>query len=268
MNARKALLHVWAVGLLPPLLYLAIAAALGWWLGWIFGAFIALFAIWSWIEWWGQVKRDVLRGLPETLNYLPTNADDFPALDRGKLDELTQELEAVGFAHLRDTQLDPEAGGTVPGLARLLGHPQQQCYGELFQVFPPDRDPLPLVYSIISYLDDSWILATTTSPPDSTAHMWRDRKTCWSYHPQTPPGDLFSIHLARRQQMMEDLGLQVQPEISWPYYEQQQQLSALRRRRNLQKRNIAIALFEATWVEFNPASEWWGDYGKQLKVKS
>ena len=269
MDARKALLHVWMVGLLPILLYLTIALALGWWLGWMVGAVALLLVLWSWIEWWGKVKQDVLNGLPETLKFVPARMEDFPNLDRVALDRLTEGLAALGFSQLQDYQLDPEAvGGTSSGFARCLGHPQQHCYIEVFQAFPKEGNPLPLVFSAISYLDDNWILATTTNPLDSISMMWRDRRTCWSYHPDSSPEAIVQIHLERCQQMVEDLGIQVQSEISWHYYEQQQQLSALKRRRSFQDRNVAIALIQATYAEFNPVSEWWGDYRKHIKKRA
>ncbi len=261
MSARKSLLNVWRVVTIYYIFNFLFLGTLVWLSGWKSALLVAVVAGYFHVMWWIELKAKILKNFPREFRCLPTHLEEFDSLDLKSLYCYTEALESLGFIKLVDYKTE-----SATGLARVFRHPQFYCFADVFQLFPRGKEPTPVLCTLHSYMEDDWILSTTTVKPDGIKRMWRSPRVLWTYHLSATPTELFQYHLQRRQQMQDELDAEVLKKLSWEFYFMQQQNSSIRRRETFQNKNIIIALIEATLFEMNPASEWMGDYPSQASL--
>lgn len=209
------------------------------------------------------LKQRILKNLPNTYAFPPARAEQFPKLDQDALQRATQDFEALGFAKVMDFSLVPDSGHYIPGFSRLMVHREHHCFVEIFQVFPPKKNPLPLTYGINSNLHDGWSFSSGVRRTMALSYLMRLPKALWVYMPGTKPPELLATHLARRSQIAHDLGVSASTDISIEAYQACVLERHAQRRAAIQKKNIFFELGEALAFKLRPKSEWLGDYPKQ-----
>ena len=213
------------------------------------------------------VKSAILRSQPTTWEIELTHPDDFPGLDRAHFEQQTRTLEELGFEILADYKL---TNSVVVGFARCFSHPQQYCFCEINQCFPTNGDPISNCF-IGSLLQQDWMLVHLNQPisiANSLSYLWRSPRTVVFFlpagaHPHLPT--LLQTHLEMRQQMVRNLGITVQTDVSWEAYQAHEQQMTTYRRQRLQQRNFFLGMLEVLLFELNPKSVWLGDYARWMK---
>ena len=111
---------------------------------------IAVALLWRFGSWihilftFATVKRRVLKNMATSYSFPPATPAQFPTLDLGALDRYTRELEGLGFTRLLDFSLVSDSRTSPPSFCRLFAHTRHHCFGEINQIFPPGKTPLPL----------------------------------------------------------------------------------------------------------------------------
>jgi len=189
-----------------------------------------------------DLKQRLLAQMPETLEFGQAYPDEFPQLDRARLGEWTEALQELGFEWAQDYRPAHAQPGAPVGMARLFLHPNERCYAELGQVFPPGGPARPLFCSVVSLVGREeaveWQLATSTAPADSVAWMLRRPDSLWSRHPEAAPADLLPLHLGRRAELLAGRGGEPLPVSSGAFFSQLQR-EVLARRERLQALPVA-----------------------------
>jgi hypothetical protein len=206
-----------------------------------------------------DLKDRMLGGLPETLEFGQAYPDQFPHLDRARLQEWTEALQELGFRWVSDFRPSNMPEGAPAAMARLFIHDEERCYAEVGQVFPLRALPPPLQCSIFSVVgtapDNAWRLATNTVPPDGAAYLLRRPWSFWTRHPDMAPGDLFRTHLARRAGLQQRYGGEPLPVSSDGFFALLNTENAARRERI---RELPVAeIVRAGHLKDGP-SEWLG----------
>ena len=274
MNSLKTLLSFWmsvAIAYLGAIAIFLLLLSLYWSPIWVIEVIFALLLLLSpllivfiavHLMFWSYVKSQILAGLPKDFTWQAIAPEDCPLLDIDWLNQYILQLEHLGFVPLKDFQLTTESGGNPSDFARLFSHPQLNCFAEVFQSFPPNQEPIPITCTIGSLLDGDLTFATTQLKPNGVFYMLRSPKALWTYYPAATVAELLQVHLERRQQIIDSLGVGILVDLSWERYCDEERKRTIYWRLKLKRKSILIALIEATLFELKPSSEWMGDYPK------
>ncbi|HEY9597309.1 MAG TPA: hypothetical protein V6D33_06525, partial [Cyanophyceae cyanobacterium] len=231
-----------------------------WWYGWNLATTIAFFLFLCFIWLLIDTKSRLLKALPGEYQFQPAVLEDFPLLNFTWLQQQTTSLESLGFVHLRDYKL-----GASPSFGRCFAHPQQYCFAEIGQVFKPTGEVVVMQSGIFSQLEQDWALDNINrelNSYDAIAYIWRGNKSVRIYKHHNNLGELLQAHLEFRQRMINDLSITVCTDISWDNFVELGKQSAAVRRQTMRRKNILLAMVEATLFQMNPKTEWLGDYPK------
>ena len=213
------------------------------------------------------LKRKILKNLPNTYGFPPARVEQFPKLDQAGLQKITQDFEALGFTKLMDFSMVPDSGQYIPAFSRLMAHPRHHCFVEIFQIFPAKKGPMPLTYNISSNLHHGWSFSSGVRKTMALSYMMRLPKCLWVYMPGVGRSQLLAGHLARRNQITNDLGISASTDMSIEAYQACVLQRHAERRAAIQKKNIFFGLGEALAFKLRPKHEWLGDYPKQAAQK-
>jgi hypothetical protein len=207
-----------------------------------------------------DTKNKIIHSLPNDWQYAPAQPQDFPGLNTDLLQRQTQALESIGFVIFRDYSVEPGSG-----FSRCFIHPQHYCFAEIGQLFHPTTRQLSQTHSVIfSVLTEDWLLASIGRAAgllDSLSYaFWRKPKWLRLYYADLALDELVQAHLKFRQQMLNDLAIQVSSDLSWDAYSQGQRQAAQYRKQAVQQKSLLFAMIKAIWFELNPKSEWLEDY--------
>lgn len=178
--------------------------------------------------------------------------------DCERLDRQTRQLEGLGFLHLEDYTLPGKDGVT-----RSFCHPEHQCFAEIAQWFDPEGQPKLAPIVIFSPLQQGWLLADVgraIDRRDSWAYLRCPPREVRRYHAAIELEALLETHLRFRRQMMEDLQVAGVTPLSWELYRDLQQELVRQSRRMLRQKSLLLSMGKATWFEWQPKSQWLGDY--------
>ncbi|MEJ1933423.1 hypothetical protein WDZ92_24755 [Nostoc sp. NIES-2111] len=208
----------------------------------------------------GNIKTQMLQALPNERHFKAAVVTDYPQLDLFWLQEETKDLEALGFVHLMDYKVEPGNG-----FIQTFIHLQHNCFAEIRQLFTDTKNK-PEKYSYMySSLTQDWDLTTINRQvhrSDAIAYIGQHAKSVRKYHPEVYLDELLEQHLSMRIQMLNDLGISVVTDISWSAYRSLGQQAIIYRKTIMRRRNLLLAMLEATLFEIKPKSEWLGDYAK------
>lgn len=243
--------------------WLDLFSAMSWWMRIGITLFLVIIL---WMVGLAFLKFVFLQALPDHFAWRPAEiaTEKWPAtIDIVAIDQLTETFINLGFQHLQEYCGEGETSSDSPGyVARLLAHPQHHCFVEIGQTLGEYSVALPTTYSIHSLLEEGWEFSTMQQKPNSILWMWHNPKAVGIFAPSLEPDALLQLHLERRQQMAQDLGLDVFPDMSWDTFVMVQERSTIGNKQRLRRKPVAWALLEATLFELNPQYEWLGDYGK------
>ncbi|MBW4565853.1 MAG: hypothetical protein KME32_33180 [Mojavia pulchra JT2-VF2] len=210
-----------------------------------------------------NVKIQMLRATPNEWQFKVAVIADYPQLDLNWLQQQTTILESLGFVQLMDYNVDPGNG-----FARCFAHPQQYCFAEIGQIFTLKEDKLAKNCTFHSSLSQDWSLTAINrevNQLDGIAYIWRHPQAVRTYHSNINVDELLQAHLILRQQILTDVGISVSNDVSWSAYRSLGQQATIFRKQTLRRKNLLLAMLEATLFEMKPKSEWLGDYPKAAK---
>src|SRR6267143_1504022 len=213
------------------------------------------------------LKRKILKNLPNTYGFPPARVEQFPKLDQAGLQKITQDFEALGFTKLMDFSMVPDSGQYIPAFSRLMAHPRHHCFVEIFQIFPAKKGPMPLTYNISSNLHHGWSFSSGVRKTMALSYLMRLPKCLWVYMPGVGRSELLTGHLARRNQITNDLGISASTDMSIEAYQACVLQRHAERRAAIQKKSIFFGLGEALAFKLRPKHEWLGDYPKRAAQK-
>ncbi|NJN49731.1 MAG: hypothetical protein HC805_08175 [Alkalinema sp. RL_2_19] len=100
---------------------------------------------------------------------------------------------------------------------------------------------------------------------ESLIYAWRNPREVRHYYPHLNPKDLGDRHLGNRQSMIRRLDIHADQNITWNAYREIQKELITQPWRRLRRRNLLMAMLEATKFERKPVYEWLGEYRKALR---
>ena len=246
------------------------------WIGWKFSSFVSLPIILGLIIgfslllfplfWWlSDVKSQLLKALPDTWEPQTALVEDYPQLNLDCLLIQTRTLESLGFVQLMDWKVEPGNG-----FARCFDHPQQYCFAEIGQLFNETREAIAQHSIIFSLLEQDWVIAEINREVrsgDGISYIWRHPKEIRTYSPNLNLDELLQTHLRLREKILVDLGISLLTDVSRSAFCNLEKQSTIRRKQTLKRKNLLLAMFEATLFEINPKSQWLGDYPQEATKK-
>jgi hypothetical protein len=206
---------------------------------------------------------------------------DWPPHDLGQLAQLTAALAELGFMPLQD-YAQPQRTGKFQPIARCFGNPHLGAFAEIgFCLLNPgadDRDaavvvelPQPLITHLVflSRFEQGWMLIDGNFAPhrrESLIYAWRNPREVRHYYPDLSLATLADRHLGNRQAMQRRLAIQAEVgDVAWDSYRELQQELITQPWRRLRRRNLLVAMLDATRFERQPAHEWLGEYRQALR---
>ena len=222
--------------------------------GFIVGFFLNLLPF---IWFLSNLKSQLLQAMPDEWELNVAVLTDYPLLNFTWLREQTNILESLGFVQLMDYQVKPGNG-----FARCFTHPQHYCFVEIGQLFLADGEIITS-HTIFSALEQDWAVGAINRPvqnADGIGYTWRNPKHIRTYQPHLNLDELLQSHLNFRQRIITDLGIYVSTDVSWHFYRNMMQQFTVSSKQIFRRKNLILAMLEATLFELNPKSEWLGDY--------
>lgn len=208
-----------------------------------------------------------MKNMATSYSFPPATPTQFPALDTAALDRYSRELEGLGFTRLLDFSLVSNAPSPIPSFCRLYAHTKYHCFGEVGQIFPRGKAPLPLGCSIQSMLQDGWTLTFSDRKPMAAGSLLRRKKALSVSMPGTGTSALLQAFLQMRESVCQDLGISVVREDTLEAYIAKVQRGATEMREAVKEKNFATAVSHVYYrkLELLKTKEeytWLGDYPK------
>jgi hypothetical protein len=248
----------------------------------------APFALWGWLAFftlltfwrfgsWGHLllslvgmKRRVLKNMATSFSFPPATPAQFPLLDNAALDRYTREFESMGFVRLLDFSLVSNAPNPIPSFCRLFAHPRHHCFGEVSQIFPRGKSPLPLKCSMQSSLQNGWGLSFSDRKPQAAGSLIRRKKALGICMPGATTSVLLQAFIQMRDQVCQDLGISPMRDDTLEAYILRVQLSATEMRDAVQEKNFVTAVSHVYYRKFSLLKTreeytWLGDYPKEAE---
>lgn len=223
--------------------------------------------VWGWLLTLFGLKRRLLRSVATTMSFPPAIPEQFPQLDRPRLDAFSRELEALGFEKLLDAAPVADSPTHAPTFCRIYAQRRHGCYGVILQPFPAVGGPIELRCMLNAWLDDGWSLGVASGKPLPAAALVRRPRSIGAHFPEASAPELLHRLLRFREQVCRDLGLRAHTDTSLENYIKLTLESLAEIRAALQKRNIAASLgqyYSRTTGLTSAKSQlvWLGDYPK------
>jgi hypothetical protein len=237
--------------------------------------FLMLWRFGSWIHvlfTFATMKSRVLKKLPASYSFPPATPAQFPALDLDALERYTREFEAMGFTRLLDFSLVTNTSSHPPSFCRLFAHTRHHCFGELSQLFPKGKAPLPLKCSIQSCLQNGWTLGFSDRKPQAVGSLLRRKKALGVSMPEVTSSELLAAFLKMRDQICLDLGISPVNDDSLQAYIDKMQRSLGEMREAVQEKNFVkgvpeVYLRKFSLIKTKPEYVWLGDYPKEAEQR-
>jgi hypothetical protein len=243
------------------------------WLGVLL--FIILWRFGSWIHvlfTFATMKSRVLKNMATAFSFPPATPAQFPMLDLEALDRYTRAFEGMGFTRLLDFSLVSDSPTQIPSFCRLFVHTCHHCFGEVSQIFPKGKTPLPLKCSIQSCLQNFWTISFSDRKPQAASSLTRRGKALGICMPDTNPSELLQAFLRMREQACLDLGIQTVNDDTLEAYIAKAQRSATDMREAVQSKNFVkgvpeVYLRKLSLLQTKPEYVWLGDYPKEAEQR-
>lgn len=216
------------------------------------------------------MKGRVLKNMATSYSFPPATPAQFPGLDTAALERYSREFESMGFVRLLDFSLASNAAAQIPSFCRLYAHTKYHCFGEVSQIFPRGKAPMPLACSIQSVLQDGWTLTFSDRKPMAAGSLLRRRKALSVSMPGTDSSALLQAFLQMRDNVCQDLGISVVREDTLEAYIAKVQRSATEMREAVKAKNFATAVSHVYYrklalLKAREEYTWLGDYPKEAE---
>lgn len=223
-----------------------------------------IFTIINLLSFFSYIKERLLINVKG--EYIPdlTNLADESLLNQSWLREQTEQLECLGFQQLADTKIN-NSFSVIFG--RILSHPQQYSYATIVVLFSPTGEQVNQQISINSILEESWCLDTINRLPNINdgiiyGFWWQPNSVRIFCHPDITLEQLWLKHLNLRQEMINNLNLRIETDVSWENFVKLENIATAERRYSVEKKPLWLNMIKTTLFELNPHSAWWGKYQK------
>ncbi len=215
-----------------------------------------------------RLKSKLLANLPETASFPNALPEQFGALDRNRLDELTRALENLGFKQLVDYTMVSSMAIPIPGFGRLMVNERSSCYAEINQAFPPRKKPIEMACSFTTRCENGWVISTGARKFTGGSWIMRLPQSVWRCKPGLDPVSLFQAHQQQCTELTSDLGVRTMPATSASEYFRGVQNRMQQRRTAVRAKLVPTILFEYYAFTFHPRLEWKGDWPKEAARRS
>jgi hypothetical protein len=212
------------------------------------------------------LKQRLLKSVGTTMSFPTAVPEQFPQLDRARLDAFSAELERLGFERLLDTAPVADTPAPTPSFCRIYAHRRHGCFAVLMQSFPALGAPIDLRCMLNAQLDDGWSLGASNGRPIAASHFVRRPRALGFTRPGEPVDALLARFLRFRDQVSADLGIRAQADTSLETYVRLTIASLAEIREVMQKRSLTLGLgrYYARLAGVGERSQlvWLGDYPK------
>jgi hypothetical protein len=215
-----------------------------------------------------RLKSKLLANLPETASFPNALPEQFGALDRNRLDELTRALENLGFKQLVDYTMVSSMAIPIPGFGRLMVNVRSNCFAEINQAFPPRKKPIEMACSFTTRCENGWVISTGARKFNGGSWIMRLPQSVWRCKPGLDPVSLFQAHQQQCTELTSDLGVRTLPATSASEYFRGVQSRMQQRRTAVRAKLVPTILFEYYAFTFHPRLEWKGDWPKEAAKRS
>ena len=233
---------------------------------WRFGSWIhVLFTL-------ATMKSRVLKNMATSFSFPPATPAQFAMLDRESLDRYTRAFEGMGFTRLLDFSLVSDSPTQPPSFCRLFVNTRYHCFGEVSQIFPKGKVPMPLKCSVQSCLQNFWTISFSDRKPQAASSLTRRRKALGICMPDANPSELLQAFLKMREQVCLDLGIQTVNDDTLEAYIAKSQRSATDMREAVQGKSFMkgvpeVYLRKLSLLQTKPEYVWLGDYAKEAEQR-
>ncbi len=210
-----------------------------------------------------RLKSKLLANLPEQASFPNASVEQFTALDRDRLEELTRAVENLGFKRLLDYTMVSNMALPIPAFGRLFVNERSHCFAEINQVFPPRGKSSELSCSFNTQFDRGWAVSTGTRKPNGGTWVLRLPKSVWRCLPGADPVSLLQAHQQQCAEISSALGLRVVPATTASDYFPGVQNRMRQRRTVIKKKLLPLILVEYYGFRLSPRLEWKGDWQKE-----
>ncbi len=205
------------------------------------------------------LKSTIVNALPDYMDFVPADELEFGDLNIRKLRTYTEAFERLGFKHLMDYKV--KADIHMPdGFARLMYHPNHDCFAEINQPFPDDGTSHPVRCMVLSLFDDGWSLSMSDRKVPAEYYLMRRPKAVFQSLKKKSPEEILEAHLKFRRQMARDLDAKALTKLTMDDYFESERDACTERKQIIRKRNIIAMLIELWTFNNNPKRKWLGDY--------
>lgn len=217
------------------------------------------------------LRKRLVGGVGTTMSFPPALPEQFPKLDRARLDAWSAELERLGFERLLDTSPVADTPRQAPSFCRIYAHRRHGSFGLLMQSFPALGERVDLRCMLNGYLDDGWSVGASNGRPLAASHLVRRPRAIGFSRPGEPVEALFARFLRFREQVCRDLGVGRQADTSLEAYVRRTLESLAEIRAALAQRSLALGVgrYWARRLGARGASDlvWLGDYPNLAEEK-
>jgi hypothetical protein len=212
------------------------------------------------------LRRRLVKSVATTMSFPPAIPEQFPRLDRPKLEAFSRDLEGLGFEKLLDTAPVADSPTYPPSFCRIYAHRRQACFGVIMQSFPAIGGPIDLRCMLNGYLDDGWSVGAGNGKPLAASAFVRLPRAIGVSLPGAPPAELLARVLQFRDRVCADLGLRPITDTSLESYIRRTLENLAEIREAMKKRSMAVGLGQyysrMLGLQRKAQLVWLGDYPK------
>lgn len=214
-----------------------------------------------------RLKSKLLANLPEDASFPNALPEQFTALDKSRLEQLTGELEGLGFRKLLDYTMVSSMATQMAAFGRLMINESQNCYAEINQVFSRKKT-VELASSFMTRFDGGWELSTGVRKPNGGNWILRLPRSLWVSKPGLDTNSLWQLHQQRCSEFRNDLGVSATPARGAEEYFRGVVQKMRARRESVKKKWVPVILFEFYSFAFHTRYEWKGEWPKLVAARN
>lgn len=285
---RLWLLRIYTACVATYIIYDAVRRGDPWSAVWGLGSMLIFFFFFLAVLFPPIFKQALIKALPADAMPVPVSPDDFPLLDRAKLESFGAELQELGFVALCDFSMSSEALKNATAFARVMLHDEQGCIVEINQYFPqgkawpmsvafqsffgegprrmafeaPNPAPVPMPGAPVEEtLPDAefWQYVTHNQRAYFQSRLWRNPRFLGRRMRGAAPSELWLQHLSDREKIAARLKLPFVRDLSIEHYFLWCRWMRGVYRRQFRRTNFYLAVLRAC---FDRRDAWWGELGE------
>jgi hypothetical protein len=107
----------------------------------------------------------------------------------------------LDFSQVSDVAKQP------PNFCSLFAHTRNHCFGEVTQIFPRGRSPMPVKCAMQGCLQNEWTLSFSDRKPQAASFLLRRKKALGVSLRGSTTYELLQAFLQMRDQLSTDLGI-------------------------------------------------------------